>query len=488
MALERVALGQHRFRLPGLAADRRGVVLGRLALLALPSFDRLAAFLRLFLAESALDDLQSLKLIEARSDAGVRQYLVHFSASSSELCDKVARIALRCQAQLYSGAERHFVQYRDAHSPVGYDVETLSQQAGDFVLYREAAVQVFHRSMELSFLELALKLELEVDRSQGMETRFLLIRAGLGRSVLGYLERNRIETAAGFLAGHDHLFTETDERLLVQVGELPPRMRALFAGLPGVTRFAAVMDNVLVELGFRHPFVLERCAQAFGSGLYLLSHRSVEIVPQPPALIAGRNLLFEVAVVRTRPAESLAPGERARLSSTQVALRLRPATIFRRPQAALIPWSQLETLRAMVYLCTPAMLNGHLLAAFAEGLVLIAPAGLEMPLGRLLSEAAEGVFVPVGRDLHPRVSGEMLREKVAASSDQYKLFVDDGLVLSCARQEFLPLGRALLARIDSVPASADERVMPMEDEHPAELVNGELGAFPLWGLRRERSA
>ena len=55
--LERVAQGQTRFSVPGVAPDARGIVLGRLGALLFPSLDGVVGWLRLYAGEDSLDDL-----------------------------------------------------------------------------------------------------------------------------------------------------------------------------------------------------------------------------------------------------------------------------------------------------------------------------------------------------------------------------------------------------------------------------------------------
>ncbi len=72
--LQRVALGQVRFNVPGLTVDARGVVGGKQLAARFASMDRLVAFLRALAAEQSLDDLQpGLRIVYARGSAGTRE-------------------------------------------------------------------------------------------------------------------------------------------------------------------------------------------------------------------------------------------------------------------------------------------------------------------------------------------------------------------------------------------------------------------------------
>ena len=133
--LQRIAVGQARFNLPGLSADMRGAALGRQLVARFAAVDRLVSFLRLLSAEQSLDDLQpGLRIVYARGGAGTREAIVLMPAAQA-LGDVVAHAARLAGGQMFTGAGKHFVQFRDARAPLGYDVEALSAEAGDLILY-----------------------------------------------------------------------------------------------------------------------------------------------------------------------------------------------------------------------------------------------------------------------------------------------------------------------------------------------------------------
>ena len=76
--LQRVVLGQVRFNLPGLAADARGVVIGRQLAVAVRSHRSAGRpSCALLSAEQSLDDLQpGLRIVYARGGAGTREAIV----------------------------------------------------------------------------------------------------------------------------------------------------------------------------------------------------------------------------------------------------------------------------------------------------------------------------------------------------------------------------------------------------------------------------
>ena len=128
--LQRIAVGQARFNLPGLSADMRGAALGRQLVVRFAAVDRLVSFLRLLSAEQSLDDLQpGFRIVYARGGAGTREAIVLMPAAQA-LGDAVANAARLAGGQVFTGAGKHFVQFRNTRAPLGYDVDALSADAG----------------------------------------------------------------------------------------------------------------------------------------------------------------------------------------------------------------------------------------------------------------------------------------------------------------------------------------------------------------------
>ncbi|MFO0625258.1 MAG: hypothetical protein U0325_06525 [Polyangiales bacterium] len=84
--IERVSQHQSRFRAPGLSPDVRGVALGPVGVVLLPSIERLVSFLRATGEEGALDELlESLRIVQVISPCA--------PASSSSRCSRARRTA-----------------------------------------------------------------------------------------------------------------------------------------------------------------------------------------------------------------------------------------------------------------------------------------------------------------------------------------------------------------------------------------------------------
>src|SRR5579862_251304 len=196
--LQRVALGQVRFNVPGLSVDARGVVTGKQLAVRFAAMDRLVAFFRALAAEQNLDDLQpGLRIVYARGTAGAREAVVLLPASSaaSHFGELVARAARLAGGQCFTGTGKHFVQSRDAGAPLGYDAAAPSQEAGDFVLYGAEHDVAYHVESELPLAKLLLRLSLQRAGAEAWPSDgplLLVARRGLGPLVAEYLHRARV--------------------------------------------------------------------------------------------------------------------------------------------------------------------------------------------------------------------------------------------------------------------------------------------------------
>jgi len=156
VVLERAALHQTRFRTPGVTPDARGVVLGQRGVVLFPSIDRVVAFLRAYGEDSTLDDLvPSLEIRRLVTPLKTREVMLSVASESSYRMDRIAGFAKLAGGLVFTGTSRHFVKYRDAGSPLGYDVGELADDNADVVLYHDAFEQpyAFEREIPLKVTE-----------------------------------------------------------------------------------------------------------------------------------------------------------------------------------------------------------------------------------------------------------------------------------------------------------------------------------------------
>ena len=499
--LEPVALNQTRFNVPGVAPDNRGVVLGKQGALLFASVDRLVGFFRIFLDESSADELlPKLKIYQVRTPLMSREFLVLYAASTSYLCDRTARIAALLGGIAFTGAGKHFVKYRDAAAPLGYDATALWGEPADFVLYSDTFTQGYQRVKDVDFAQLVFRLSpraLPGSPADDLDDRELLwlgVRRGLGRSVLTYLWRNRVRAEAAYVEPADTAagggsFGQGTGFLLARVHELPPRMLALFSQVPGVEIFRPVGDNVVVQVGYRHPLRLESCAAIFDKERFYVfsgTRDAVDVLKSPPPLVPATDLIGggfdlgerqEPVVHDTREPDKL-----------EVQLKLvASASARRRVTATMVPWAHADRLRRLIYALPPTMLASYRVAAIADGLFVIGEQGIDgLPIGDMYQEAAPSVYVPLGMEFFPRVGAEVLTDHIGGVTGRYVVFPRGGRPLALEHAAFEPLGRRALARLEVDPRTRDTRMPPPRATTPATVVNEELTALPLWGFASDK--
>lgn len=497
--LEHVALHQTRFHAPGITPDARGVVLGKLGALLFPSVDRLVGFLAVLSDEMPLDDLlPTLKIVEVTTPLRSREFLVLLQANTSYLMDRAARIARFHGSLAFTGTNKHFVKYRDEAAPLGYDTDQLSTETADFLLYGDSFVHVLHRVREMPFQQLLFRLSLRPlpgrkDELTDRELVWLTVERGLARSVIGYLWRNRVAVSAALVEPDEatqQAFGRRPGYLLARVGQLPERMLTLFREVPGIEVHRPVADNVMVELGYRHPLRLEACQAVFEKDrFYLFSGRrdGVDVLAGPPPLVGGERLLAANF--------DLGAGEKPRLGSgrpvvpprVEVLLKLVPsAAPPRQVTATLVPWERAAWLKQLVFALPPTALTGYRVAPIDEGLLVVGAQGVDgLPIGELLEEAAPSIYVPVGYHFLPRVSEAVLADHVGGVAGRCVVFLRGAVrPIGVPDELFEPLGRRVLGRLEVDVRSRSPRLPPTPPPTEPLVENDPVGPFPLWGFRR----
>jgi hypothetical protein len=157
--------------------------------------------------------------------------------------------------------------------------------------------------------------------------------------------------------------------------------------------------------------------------------------------------------------------------------------------AALIPLAHAAWIKRLVYMLPPSSLRGHRVAVTDRGILCVASDNIDvLPLGQLLYEMAPGLLVPLGMDVVPRVSAEVLARSLGHGPGVLTIFTPAGVpALGGASRPFQvneaalqPLDRRAIARIEVDRADVtDVRVEPHSDPT---VVNDPVGRFALWGL------
>ena len=502
--LEHVALHQTRFNTPGVAPDGRGVLLGKLGLVLVPSLDGLVTFFRLLADDTPLDDLlPTLKIHQVRNPLGGRELVTQFHAASSYLLDRAAQVARLAGGLVFTGSSKHFVKYRDDKSPLGYDVSELHAEEGaDFVLYGGEFTQGYARVKELPFAQLVFRLSPRPLPGEGTlsgrrtrrplsaserELLWLVVEPGLAPSLLTYLWRNRVPVEATLLSRGGGAFEEGRRFLLARTQKLPERMVSLFLQVPGIELYRPVGNNVVVELGYRHPFRLEACPSVFEADrFYVFAGRrdTVDVIAVPGGLrlVEGEKLIaahFELSEAEPLRSEPAPP------EPVTVRLRLVPTPAPpRRVTGTLLPWRHVDWLKRLVFAVPPTVLAGYRLAPVDRGLLIVSPQGVDgVPIGEMLQQAAPSIYVPVGYEFLPRVSAPVLTDHVGGTSGRVVVVTRDAEPVAVEDEAFEPLGRRILGRLEVELARRDERAGAPRPEVDVAVHNEPAGPLPLWGFR-----
>jgi hypothetical protein len=495
VALEHVAQGQTRFLTPGVAPDPRGVLLGRYCLLTFPTLEGVVSWFRLYSSEASLDELLAgMEITRVRTPLQSREMVVRIPAVSSYACDRAARLTRLVGGAVYTGTTKHFVKYRDDRSPYGYDaIDIGAIPAGaDFLLHGDDFSQSYTREAELSFNKLLFRLSIRrlpggdqlaaEDRSELL----LAVARGLADGVIRYLWRNRVDGEAALVEpkGGSAFDDAAPSRsyLLIKVRNLPQRILDLFLGVPGIDVFRSVSPAAAVAVGYSHPIDLSSCASVFPPESFHLFWPGdrVDVLPGPLELSELAHLTrLELDLDKPRD-----PGRGATTAPDPVGVDLKLAPAFgppRRVTATLVPSSQAAWLKRLVFLLPPSSLRGHRVAVTDRGVLVVGATNVDVvPLGQLMCELAAGLLVPLGMDVVPRVSPDVLARALGHGGGMYTVFPADGRPFQIPDSALVPLERRAIAKIEVERAEVVDVSVP--DAGEPVVANDPVGRFALWGF------
>jgi hypothetical protein len=484
--LERIALHQTRLRTPGLGLDAKGVALGAKGLVLLPSIDRLVAWLSVYTREHSLEDLMpSLEIHLVRSKLGTRELTLAFAAESSDRMDRVNETARLVGGFTFTGTSRHFVQYRDAAAPFGYDAGELMSTDASLALYHDRFTQVYEADKPIDLRALLLRLMPHVDPATNDDAgpRYLVAEQGLGPALIHYFVRSRVEGEVSIAEWPPaSAFDEGPvRRYVMRIPELPARMRPLMRLTPGITTFLPVGPGVAVEIGYRHPVALRACPLFDPNGLVLIRGRgdepwAIERTPQMGDLRA-------FARVELRPDDEPTISTATtthKPEAVRVPLRLAPSPApWRNVTATWITAAELPLLRRLVYALPHHTIARTTIAVTPRGAFLRCAAGVEaIPLGTFFVEIYPSLYVPAGYDVTPAVAPEVLHRALGAPAGQVLFITTATHALAIDETAFARLETALLEAQPWEPLVADAIEKTLEDAR-IDLQLTSLGAFPL---------
>ncbi len=496
--LEPISLGQGRTHCPGLAADERGVVMGRRLALFFPDVARAVGFFRSYSREVSLDEvLSSLEIKEAISERGGRELLVTFEVTGSYAADRAAQAARMHKGRAFTGTEAHFVPYRDRRSPLGYDLggsEDLVADPGDMVLYGEAGADRRRFGRIIRLVDLILGLSPRplsaVERERESHDRLVVrCEGGLARAVCRYLWSRQVPaTVTSAASAKRSLFSGKQREIqLVSCEGMPRHVAALLSSTPGMRVFVPVQENVLVEWGYRHPIALESCGSAFPDGETVLFWGPPEKVER---LLVGEEAvdIRDLVDVTVRGKDGIIPrpeaAESRPIESLDVELRLaRLPRASAATTALLIERERLPWFKKLVYMLPAAILRTYEAAVAGPYIIVINRRGVHgIPFGEPMTESYPQIFLPVGTQLLPRVDYDLLREHLQIRPDQNLYFFPEGKsAFSVGIDVLKPLSRAVVAPDRARASIIELKTEPIGEPLPSPVVTHKRqGAFSLW--------
>lgn len=492
MALEHVSQGQTRFVTPGVAPDPRGVILGRFCLLVFPSLEGVVSWLRVFSHEASIDELVAgLEIVRVRTPLMSREMIIKIPSVSSYTADRAARVARLVGGTIYTGTAKHFVKYRDDRSPYGYDAVDIGALPGnaELMVHDDDFAQAYVREGEIPLTKLLFRLSLRRTPGQvrlSAEQRsdlFLAVAQGLGDGVIRYLWRNRVEAQVGLVSPRPQAGGEAQSSyLLMRVRELPERILGLCLGTPGIDVFLPGGPNVAVAVGWTHPVELSSCASLLPAESFHLFWPGdrVDVVAGPLEL----SRLADLTRIDLTLDDGREPAPH-RLSAPDVIgvqLKLAPAVgAVRRVTGTLVPLAQAAHFKRLVFALPPASLRGLRAAVTDRGILVVAPQGIDViPLGTLLAAQAPGILVPLGLEVVPRVSPEVLAAALNHGSGLWTVFGTDGQPFQLADGALAALERRTIAKLESDQVEVREVAVAAPGD--PSVVNDPLGRFALWGF------
>jgi hypothetical protein len=502
--LEPISLGQGRTNTPGLAADERGVVMGRTLALFFADVSRAVGFFRSYSREVNLDEiLPSLHIQEAISERGGREIMVTFEVAGSYAADRAGQAARMHKGRAFTGTDRHYVPYRDRRSPLGYDLaspDKVLADPGDLTLYGEAGPDRRSLGREIMLRDLVLGLSprplTQAEReNEQYDALVLRTERGLSKEVARYLWQRQVRsTVRSALTAKKSRFSDKPRQAqLMRCEGIPNHVAHLLHKTPGVKVFVPVQSHLLVEWGFRHPIALESCGSAFPDDETVLFNA-------PPGKV--ERLLVDEDEVDIRdlvdvtihgPRGVLAPPEQAHaqpVEALDVELKLaRLPGAGAATQALLIDLDRLPWFIKLVYMLPAAVLRSYEAVIAEPYVIVINRRGVHgIPFGEPMTELYPQIFVPVGMQLLPRVDYDLLREHLQIRPDQnLYFFPEDGSAFSLAQEMLKPLSRAVVAS-----DQAAENIVELQGrdivsslEAPS-VAHRRQGVFSLWrGARVE---
>jgi hypothetical protein len=419
--------------------------------------------------------------------------------------DRVAEVSRLTGGFTFTGTSRHFIQYRDAFAPFGYDTQEILPTDSELVLYHSTFSQAYsvERSVELASFLLKLRLSpkprarsarTDAEHREAMTEPaqlWMLAESGLAPSLLRYLVRSGVGARVGLTEwpAESPLDTDPGRRWLFRVADLPQRMVPLLTKTPGITVFEPVAAGVAVEFGYRHPVELRACGAFREDGLVLFRAGA-----QPPLRMERLPELADAATLakleRASESEAVTLEPVADRPHFQISLRLAPASDAAGVvSATLVPPEQYPLLRRLLYILGPNIIRTTRIAPTPRGAFLVNEPGLErLPIGLLFRRMHSSIFIPCGMDLLPAVGGPALFSALGSPADRFVFMLPSDaaavgqsaavVVVAIETRDFSSLEQAMINPEAWMPLTAQSLPEASNDKFTSVWFEP-LSAFPL---------
>jgi hypothetical protein len=447
-------------------------------------------FLAVYTRDRSLENLtSSLAIHVVRSELGAREIAFEFAAESSDRMDRIADTARLVGGYTFTGTSRHYVQYRDAAAPFGYDATEIASTDAALALYHERFNLTYSLEHPIDVRALLLRLMPRLDAATKVEPGPMVVTAeeGLGPALVQYLVRSHVtgELCVAEWPPESAFDDAPVRRWIFRLPEVPERIRPLLRTTPGIACFAPVGPGIAVEIGYRHPVELRACPLFEPAGLVLLRGRGddVWVVERLPPM--GELTTF--SQVELRPQERVliaaGPGPSVEPGAVRVTLKIVPSSRpWRNVSAAWLAPEQIPLLRRLAYALPHGTVVQTRVALTARGALLRCSAGIEgIPLGTFYVEVHPRIYIPAGHEIAPAVAPEALARALDLGPTQHVFLPPDARAVVVEDAAFVPLEAALLEAPpwDELAGQAMEQTL---DEKPIALNVTSIGLMPLRGV------
>lgn len=482
--LQKVAIHQTRLRVPGVGVDSRGVCMGARGLVLLPTLDRLVAFLAIYTREVALTHvLASMKIQLVRSELGARELALSFDTVSSDVMDRMAQVGRLTGAFTFTGTSRHFVQYRDASAPFGYDAPELLSNSAELCLYHNSFSQAYSVERQPELRQLILRLGVQPELTPKVESgpAWVLAEPALGALLVRHLAQASVAARSARVNLEPAAAERRREHWLFQLERVPARIFGLLTRTPGLQLFFEKTPGAAVEYRHAHPLALAACPVFDQKELVLFrgSRRPALIVPTPPVLAPVTTLVSPKLMDLGPEAASLTSSKHPPAPVATPVRLLPSASSTRRIGASRLTGSEPEQLRRLAYVLGPRTLAETRLAATDQGVFVLQPdTAPAIPLGALYARAGERLFVPLGHELVPRLDSALVLEAMGVPENHLLFFHADGSCHVVPEKKLISLAQALVEPALWSEVSAREFDRALDAELPVLWLDS-LGLRPL---------